>query len=79
MLASDIPGNSEVVQSREAGLILRENTPQGLAEAVRDLFAAPPARPATRAYAERFGWGETSAGQLAVFRRVMLAGTPAGG
>ncbi len=79
VLASDIPGNPEVVQSREAGLILRENTPQGLAEAVRDLFAAPPARPATRAYAERFGWGETSAGQLAVFRRVLLAGTPDSG
>jgi glycosyltransferase involved in cell wall biosynthesis len=79
VLASDIPGNPEVVQSRAAGLILGANTPEGLAAAVRDLFAGLPDRAATRAYAERFGWGETSAGQLAVFRRVLaqgLAGTP---
>jgi glycosyltransferase involved in cell wall biosynthesis len=78
VLASDIPGNPEVVQSRDAGLILPQNTPEGLAEAVRDLFAAPPDRAATRAYAERFGWAETSAGQLTVFRRVLdqtLVGT----
>jgi hypothetical protein len=34
-------------------------------------LADPPARAATRAYAERFGWEETSAGQLALFRRVL--------
>jgi hypothetical protein len=31
----------------------------------------PPERAATRAYAERFGWDETTAGQLALFRRVL--------
>ena len=71
VIASNIPGNPEVVQSRAAGLIVRENTPQGIAAAVRALFADPPARAATRAYAERFGWEETSRGQLAVFRRVV--------
>lgn len=71
VIASDIPGNPEVVQSREAGLILRQNTPEGIAEAVRDLFAAPPERAATRIYAERFSWDETSAGQLAIFRRLL--------
>jgi glycosyltransferase involved in cell wall biosynthesis len=72
-LASDIPGNPEVVQSRDAGLILRENTPQGLADAVRDLAANPPDRAATRAYAERFGWDETSAGQMRVFEKAITA------
>lgn len=71
VVASNIPGNPEVVQSREAGLIVETNTPQGIAAAVRALFAAPPDRAATRAYAERFGWEETSRGQLDVFRRVL--------
>ncbi len=71
VVASNIPGNPEVVQNRDAGLIVAENTADGIAAAVRDLLAAPPARAATRAYAEPFGWEETSAGQLAVFRRVI--------
>ena len=70
VLASDIPGNPEVVQSPEAGLILRENTAEGIAQAARTLFAAPPDRAATRAYAEKFGWEETSRGQLELFRKV---------
>lgn len=73
VLASDIPGNPEVVQRREAGLILRQNTPEGLAEAVRDLFATPPDRAATLAYARQFGWEETSAGQAQLFDRVLRA------
>lgn len=71
VVASNIPGNPEVVQSRAAGLIVGDNTADGIAAAVRDLLAAPPTRAATRAYAEPFGWEETSAGQLALFRRVI--------
>ena len=70
VVASRIPGNPEVVQRREAGLILRENTADGIAEAVRALFDPPPDRAATSRYAEGFGWQETSAGQLALFRRI---------
>ena len=70
VIASDIPGNPEVVQTRTAGLILRENTARGIADAVRDLFATPPDRAATRHYAEGFSWTETSAGQLALFRQI---------
>lgn len=73
VLASDIPGNPEVVQERAAGLILRSNTPEGLAEAVLDLARDPPQRAATRAYAERFGWNETSEGQIRVFETVLAA------
>jgi len=71
VVASPIPGNDEVVTAPAAGLIARANTPEGLAAAVAALLAAPPARAATRAYAEAFGWDETSAGQLAVFRQVL--------
>ncbi len=71
VVASDIPGTAEVVQARAAGVIAPANTPEGLAAGVRALFAALPARAATRAYAERFGWEEVSRGQLALFRRVL--------
>lgn len=71
VVASNIPGNPEVVQSRAAGLIVGENSAAGIAAGVRTLLADPPARAATRAYAEPFGWEETSAGQLALFRRVI--------
>ena len=74
VVASRIPGNPEVVREAAAGLIVEENTPAGIAAGVRALFASPPDRAATRAYAERFGWGETSAGQLALFRRVLRQG-----
>ncbi len=71
VIASNIAGNPEVVQGPEAGLILRENTPDALADAALQLAAAPPDRAATRAYAERFGWQETTEGQLRVFRDVL--------
>jgi glycosyltransferase involved in cell wall biosynthesis len=71
VVASDIPGNPEVVQAPEAGLIVRANTAEGIADAVRSLFAAPPRRAATRAYAEKFGWEETSQGQLNLFRSIL--------
>lgn len=73
-LASDIPGNPEVVQAPEAGRILRANTADGIAEAARELLATPPDRAATRAYAERFGWEETSRGQIALFEQVKASG-----
>jgi glycosyltransferase involved in cell wall biosynthesis len=73
VVASDIPGNPEVVGERAAGLIVSANTPEGIAAAVRDLWSDMPARAASRAYAERFGWEATSRGQLEIFRRVLEA------
>jgi teichuronic acid biosynthesis glycosyltransferase TuaC len=75
VVASNIPGNPEVVRQAAAGVIAAANTPDGFAAAVRRLFAAPPTRAATRAYAEQFGWEETTAGQLAVFRKVQMRRT----
>jgi glycosyltransferase involved in cell wall biosynthesis len=75
--ASNIWGNPEVVRSPAAGVIFDPNTPDAIAACIKALFASMPSRAATRAYAEGFSWDETTAGQLAVFRRV--AGTcPAG-
>jgi glycosyltransferase involved in cell wall biosynthesis len=71
VIASAVWGNPEVVCAPEAGILMDENTPQGIARAARALFANLPTRAATRIFAERFGWDETSRGQLALFRRVL--------
>jgi teichuronic acid biosynthesis glycosyltransferase TuaC len=76
VVASPIPGNDEVVTAPAAGIIAAENTPAGLAAAVLALLAALSTRAQTRLYAEAFGWEDTSAGQLAVFRRVLAARSP---
>jgi len=72
VVASNIPGNPEVVRNASAGVIVEANTADGIAAAVRRLFAAPPARDATRAYAEQHGWEETTEGQVALFRQITL-------
>jgi teichuronic acid biosynthesis glycosyltransferase TuaC len=71
VVAADIWGNPEVVRAPAAGVIYEPNTPDGIAAGVRRLFSALPDRGATRAYAEGFSWDETTAGQLALFRRVI--------
>jgi glycosyltransferase involved in cell wall biosynthesis len=75
VVASPIWGNPEVVRAPAAGVITRENSAAGIVEGVRRLFASPPSRDATRTYAEAFSWDETTAGQLALFRRVIAAGS----
>jgi glycosyltransferase involved in cell wall biosynthesis len=70
-VASPIPGNDEVVQGGASGVIAAARTPEAIAEAVLALEVALPARADTAAYAARFGWDETSAGQLAVFERAL--------
>jgi glycosyltransferase involved in cell wall biosynthesis len=74
VVASAIAGNPEVVRSPAAGLVVENNTPAGIAAGVRRLLANPPDRETTRLYAEQFGWDETTAGQLRLFRAVTGVG-----
>ena len=67
VVASRIAGNPEVVRSAAAGLVVEENTPEGIAAGVRRLLATPTDRAATRAYAEGFGWEQTTQGQIRLF------------
>ncbi|WP_240791229.1 glycosyltransferase [Roseomonas sp. AR75] len=76
VVASPAWGSREAIAAPEAGLVLDETSAAAIAAGVRRLFAALPDRKATRAYAERFGWEETTMGQLELFRRV-LAGSAA--
>lgn len=68
--ATRIWGTPEVVAAPQAGRLIDQPTPQAVAAAVRQILANPPGRAATRAYAERFSWDETTLGQLALFEQV---------
>lgn len=71
VVASKIGGTPEVVSAPEAGVLMNERTPEAVAEAVQRLFARHPDRGATRRYAEKFSWEETTRGQLQLFGRVV--------
>jgi len=70
VVVSDIGGIADIVAAPEAGRILSDVTPSRLADTVRDLLAAPPARSATRRYAEQFDWQSTTEGQIALFQEI---------
>jgi teichuronic acid biosynthesis glycosyltransferase TuaC len=71
VVASRVYGTPEVVAAPEAGVLMAERTPQGVADAVNALRADYPDRAATRRYAERFSWDDTTAGQLTLFNAVL--------
>ncbi len=71
VVASNIPGNPEVVSDISAGAIVGENTSSCFAATIERVYAANISRAATRAFAEQFSWAPTSQGQLAVFREVL--------
>lgn len=71
VVATPAWGSREAVGSEGAGIVVEEASAQAIAAAVRRLLAAPPSRAAVRAHAERFGWDEVSAGQLALFRDIL--------
>ncbi|TVR97341.1 MAG: glycosyltransferase family 4 protein [Rhodospirillales bacterium] len=76
VVATRVWGAPEVVAAPEAGALVNDATPAAIAAAVQGLLNAPPRREATRAYAEGFGWGPTTAGQLDLFDS-LIAGGPA--
>jgi teichuronic acid biosynthesis glycosyltransferase TuaC len=71
VVATRIWGTPEVVASADAGVLMPDRSADGVAAGVRHLLAALPERTATRTYAERFSWDETTRGQLALFRSIL--------
>ncbi|WP_313702872.1 glycosyltransferase family 4 protein [Massilia sp.] len=71
VVASRVYGTPEVVAAPEAGVLMRERSYQGVADAVTLLRANYPDRAATRRYAERFSWDDTTAGQIRLFDEVL--------
>ena len=50
--------------------------PAALADAVKRLLARPPARAATRRYAEGFDWQATTSGQIELFAELLARPRP---
>jgi glycosyltransferase involved in cell wall biosynthesis len=71
VVASNVWGTPEVVTTIAAGVLMHERTPQGIVQGVRSLFEKMPPRHETRHYAEGFSWDETTAGQLALFKKIL--------
>lgn len=71
VVATPLWGTPEVVAAPEAGVLMRGRSVADIVEGVNRLFANYPDRDATRRYAERFSWDETSAGQLRIFRKIV--------
>lgn len=71
VVATPAWGSREAVAAPEAGVVIDEATPEALAAGIRRVLETAPDRAATRAYAEHFGWDETTSGQLALFHRVL--------
>lgn len=71
VVASNVWGTPEVVEAPEAGELMDERSPGGVARGVRRLLARMPERSATRAYAEQFSWDDTTEGQIELFRSIL--------
>jgi glycosyltransferase involved in cell wall biosynthesis len=69
-IAADAGGAREVIREPAAGRVLAERTPEAAAAAVRDVLATTD-RQATRRYAERHSWDDTSDGLGALFGEVI--------
>lgn len=71
VVASNVWGTPEVVAAPEAGVLMPERTPEGVVAGVNQLRANYPEHAATRAYAERFSWDDTTRGQIHLLRQVL--------
>ena len=67
VVATDVGGSSEVVVAPEAGVLVERRDSGAIAHALQGLLAALPERAATRRYAERFSWDDTTHGQERLF------------
>jgi glycosyltransferase involved in cell wall biosynthesis len=78
-VAAAVGGCDEIITAPEAGMLLSERTPDALATTVRACLAKRLSRHATRRHAERFGWHQTSMGQIDLFHAAISRRTRMGG
>lgn len=74
VVATGVGGIPEIVAAPEAGVMMAERSTQGVVHALQRLLQNYPDRRLTRRYAERFGWDDTTRGQLALFDRILGSG-----
>lgn len=70
VVATNIWGTPEVVQTPESGVLCQERSAQGIADAVISLFNNYPDCQKTREYAEKFSWDETTKGLKDLFFQI---------
>lgn len=73
VVATAVGGTAEVVAQPAVGRVVPPQDPAALAGGIVSLLRSPPDRHTVRAYAEGFGWDETTAAQLRLFREVVAS------
>ncbi|MEM7451643.1 MAG: glycosyltransferase, partial [Pseudomonadota bacterium] len=76
VVATNVGGADEVLTAPVAGQLVNDISAAGIASRARGVLDAAVSRGAVRAFAERFSWQATSAGQLKIFN-ALLAGQDA--
>jgi teichuronic acid biosynthesis glycosyltransferase TuaC len=71
VVATRVWGSPEVVCATEAGVLVEQRTEQAIGDGLARLLATYPTREATRQYAERFSWDDTTQGQLRLFESIL--------
>lgn len=66
-VATPVWGNGEVIRAPEAGALAEARSAPAIATALKKILADRPERAATRAYAEKFSWDDTSDGLERIF------------
>jgi glycosyltransferase involved in cell wall biosynthesis len=73
VIATSIWGTPEVVADPAAGVLISERNVESVIAGVSALMEKRPSRAATRLYAEKFSWDDTTQGQLRMFRHILEA------
>jgi teichuronic acid biosynthesis glycosyltransferase TuaC len=76
VVATAVWGTPEIMACPGVGRLVEQRTPEAITTTLRDILADSPARAAVRAYAERFAWGPTTAGQIRLFRSILNRPVP---
>jgi teichuronic acid biosynthesis glycosyltransferase TuaC len=71
VVATPVGGTPEIVTTPEAGRLALDRTGAAFAAAIEQLMASYPPSDAVRRYAERFGWAETTRGQIDLFAAIV--------
>jgi len=70
VVASAIPGTTEVVQTTTVGRLMTERTPAAFAKAAARVLEEGATAASVRSYAEGFSWEPTTRGQIEIFRSI---------
>jgi len=75
VVATDVGGAVEIVDP-SIGTLVAEREPQAMADAINQRLMSLPDRSTVRSHAETFNWNKTTAGQIALFEKIIQE-TPA--